>query len=268
MNVEDTIKQVKQKKDKGDLFDILEARDILLNSGFIDNKNVELQNAFYDIFPPSKEFLKEVNSSFKNLFSDDVSIRRKTSSYLEKQPRKSMNGYLQLWLKDPRTIDLLLKALDDNDAKVLENIILCLGNIADRYNYNDLNIYHKLVDLYDKVSDNLKITIAQSIGSFHIKDKWDIILKTLNMTSTGKTYEILGTVVFSHGEDMPIDMKVKFCSLFMNALLKENKISDVTYSILRALEVIGNETTINDLKKIKKPALQKGINELINVLKK
>ena len=124
-----------------------------------------------------------------------------------------------------------------------------------------------MVELYNKVSDKIKIAIAQSIGSFPIKDKWEIILKTLNMTSSKKTYEILGTVIFSHGEDMPIDIKVKFCSFFLNVLSKESKMSYVTYSILRALEVIGNKSTINVLKKIDKPALQKGINELINILK-
>jgi hypothetical protein len=187
MTNNELIKSAETELKKGDLLDIIKARDILLDNGFINNKDSVLQKKFFDLFPPSKELENELAGSLKQLFDKDEAVRKKASIYIEKQPRKSMNGYLKLWLKDPRTIDILCKAIDDKNLDVQENVILALGTIADRYDYVDLEVYKKIIRKYDTANDKLKVSIAQSVGKYPTNEKWNVILNAFDIKPTKRT---------------------------------------------------------------------------------
>lgn len=250
MNALEIINQAKEELKKGDFFNVIRAKNILLNHGFINIYNEQIKTAFFELFPPSKELQYEMVHSLKQLFDNDLVIRRKASSYLERKPRKSINGILELWLKDPRTIDILCKALSDEDVKVQDNIIMCLGNIADRYHYNDTEIYNKIVSKFEGASNKMKVTIAQSICSFPPDEKWDIVNQSFDIEPTHSTRAILGRCIFAYGYSMPVETRKNFFPILFDALNKEKSL-DTKYSLLRALEVIGNEEVIKVLNIIK-----------------
>lgn len=239
MNIIELKKEIEQKiADSKDIFDYLKTKDILINKGFLEKEDTEIQKLFYEIFPPSEELKQEMETSLKDLFSDEEKTRLIASKYLEKQPRLTINPNIQSWLKDPRSIDILLRALNDNNLEVQKNILDMLGTISHRYNYSAFNVYNVILKKYNSSNIDLKFYIARSICQFPYQEKWYYVYDTFIQLTKTKEKEVLARVIGWDYENIPAEYKEKFLSQIAEFLKKEK-----------------NENTIDSLEKLQKKLL-------------
>ncbi|WP_452229869.1 MULTISPECIES: hypothetical protein [unclassified Lacinutrix] len=264
-------KDISQHKD---LNDYLVARDLLLHNGFINNSNKQLQEAYIELFPTNFKLKKELEGSLKDILSNDVETRISTSKDLEKASRRETSMLDKLWLKEPRTIDILCLALNDENVKVLENIILCLGNIASRYKYNDLAIFDKIISKFDKANDRLKIRIAQSCGEFDTNKKWEYIYKALECKPKKDAIERLTRHLRNQHQEISIEYRDKFIKKLLTDFYDEkNKNELIKATALNTAILLMQKEDLEKLRNIRdnysllsssKKAVAKRIEELEN----
>lgn len=239
MNIIELKKEIEQKlANNKDIFDFLKTKDILINKGFLEKEDTEIQNLFYEMFPPSEELLFEMENSLKNIFSEDVDTRIKTSNYILNQASGVTSSKTQSWLKDPRSIEIIRKALDDANEKVVINIVIMFGELSHRYNYGDLKTFTKLVNMFNLSVGKLKYELALSICQFPYQEKWQYVYDTFKNTTKTKEKEVLARVIGWDYENIPADYKEKFLSQIAEFLKKEK-----------------NENTIDSLEKLQKKLL-------------
>lgn len=228
-------------------------RDLLLDNGFINNDNTTLKEAYFDIFPTNEPLEKELKTSLKDILSKDEDVRIKASKYLEKAPRKIGNMVDTLWLKEPRTISILCKALDnETNDKIIENLVLCLGNIAQRHNYNNLEIFDKIVSKFKDAKDRLKIRIAQSCGHFPAIKKWEYIYEALNCKSKKDAIIRLTRHLRNQHEEIPKELKLKFKEKLRAEFYNEkNKNEEVKDTALETAIILMQKEDLEELKNIR-----------------
>lgn len=211
------IEHIKEKiksfdlKNWDDLYTFLMLRD----EYFFDKKKLPIEvfnNMYLD---------EELNASLKDILSDDFEIKLKASKYLEKIPRMETDNRREAWLKDPRTISILIKALDDSNEDVIGNISRSLGEIVKRYHYSDDGIFNKIISNYNKVSIDTKFQIATSLGWFPTQEKWDYLYDALSLVNKTKQKEVLARVISWDYENMPKEYIEKFILVILDYLKKE-----------------------------------------------
>ncbi|MCD8455097.1 hypothetical protein LNJ08_11920 [Tenacibaculum finnmarkense genomovar ulcerans] len=260
-----------------DFKDYHEARDLLLDNGFIRGKNEELQKAYHEIFPSNKSLEKELNGVLKEIQSKDEIIKLKASKFLEKAPREEVGMDSKLWLKEPKTIEILCNALEnESNEKVMENLILCLGNIASRYGYDDIAVFERIVSKYEKSSNSLKIIIAQSCCKYLTDRKWMYVYDVLSFKSKKVIVQRLLPNIIRYSEEL------KLCDDWLSKIksnlyetVSSNKNVQIQTKFIRAVMHLSSIDDIDSLKNIiknntlKSPLsgnLEDKINELSNTL--
>lgn len=170
-----------------------EARELLLQEGYVKQLHATIQEAYLNLIPESAECVREQQGSFKDLFDKNVAQRVNASSYIFKEARREFSASRE-WLGDPRMIDLLFKALQDNEVKVIENITGALWMISHGGRYNsDLRIYSKLLDLVTYDHSEIVRYAALGLQNYTLTSKYQILLAVLPKQTVSKTAkEILG----------------------------------------------------------------------------
>jgi len=177
-----------------------------------------------------------------------------------------MNGYLQGWLKDPRTVEILCRAVDDADPSVADKAIACLGHIADRYGYVDLDVYGRIASKFECAGRSQRVTMAAAVCPFPTADRWPLVLAVLGDKPTRFAKMVLGRNVYAHGADMPEVPKRHLSALLAN-MLDGEKNGDVCHILLNALQTIGDRSTLDRLSRLKLPPRSKGPKEdLVRVM--
>ncbi len=258
MNEKAIISRVKEKikgKDISkhtDLNDYLVARDILLSNGFINNKNQELQQAYFELFPVNFKLEQELETSLKDIQSDDEQVREKASKYLQRKPSLETSMIAKLWLKEPRTINILCNVLEkEKNIKILENVILSLGSIARRYEYNDLSIFNSIVSKFDKANDRLKIQIAKSCSHFPTDKKWNYVYKALDCKPKKNAILWLTVAIINQHNEIPTEMKEKFKEKLLAEFYNpKNKNEQVKITALKTVKFLMLKKELTEYEKI------------------
>lgn len=242
------------------------ARDLLLKHAYEDGLNETLQQAYFDLIPPSLSFLREQETSFKTLFDGDPQVRIETAKYLCRQPLKEYAHSRRNWLQHPKVTEILIKALDDSEPKVVRDIFIALAGNYKRY-FKDCRIYPAIRRFYtDTKNKELQIYFYYWIEFFDNNDeRWDYIIPMLQQKQNQKLLHALLSNINGEKDD-EINRKLQpiLLDLLKQKLTKENE-SSVYYAILSTLEndgTIADFKQLVDLKKNKTLAnrLQKSIN--------
>jgi len=242
-----------------------DARDLLLKHAYEDDLNETLQQAYFDLIPPSLSFLREQETSFKTLFDPDPKIRIETAKYLCRQPLKEYAHSNQNWLKHPKVTEVLIKALDDSEPKVVRDIFIALAGNYKRY-FEDCRIYPAIHRFYTNTENKeLQISFYYWIKFFGNDERWEYIIPTLRQKQNQKLlHALLSNISGEKNDEVNIKLQPILLDLLKQKLSKENE-SSVYYAILSTLE--DDETIVNfkglvDLKKNKELAnrLQKSLN--------
>jgi HEAT repeat protein len=220
---------------------IIEAKALLIEYGYVKQNNAEIQMAFNELIPESPEFVNEKEGALKDLFSDSLPIRRKSSEYIFRQGRKEFTNSKAAWLGDPRTIELLISVLDnDTDKKVIENIAGALWSIGLGGRYlPDLRIYEKMFEILDSKNKEAAKYAAFALKNYVNDEKADRILESLTIEnritnveallanfyrtiSENKQKEILPKLrlICDGKTNQTVNEKIKECILWLEEKLK------------------------------------------------
>lgn len=248
---QEIIKQAENLMQAGNSED---AREMLLREGYFKQLDPVVQQALLSWFPQPVAFNQEVQTATEDLFSSDVLLRRKASKYIALRALRGMPDSLigvsviiESWIRDPRTVDIFLKALGDSDAKVVADITIALGMFCLRYDYPDIRIYNHVENLFDHPSSEVKINAVTAIKYFPYSEKWDYIHTLLEKKPSIRTKLIIGQTLIEYGETMNKTRKNKFLNKIVE-LYKKEKNNEVKSRFMNALRFIGDSSIIPFLK--------------------
>lgn len=256
-NVEIIKKSRELLKDKDisvweDFKDYHEARDLLLDNGFIKYKDIKIQKAYFELFGDNQALESELKKSLNDIKSSNEDIRLTAAKGLEKTVRAEVNMNLKLWLKDPRTIDILSTVIDtEKNEKILENIILCLGNLATRYEYKDLDVFKKITSKFEEASTRLKIIIAQSCIKYPTDEKWVYIFTVLCSKSKKDIMTRLLPSIIRYSKELKLNTewldKIK-SNLYDTVFTNKN--SQIQTKYIRTIMSLSSSSDVENLNKI------------------
>jgi HEAT repeat protein len=166
-----------------------EARELLLENGFIERLDSEIQAAYEQLIPLSKALQEQLSGPLASLRSKQAATRSKAADQIGREARKEWSSDRKVWLADPRTTGPLIKALDDVDDKVVEVAAAAIAAIARGY-FPDLRAFDPLAKLLSSPKKNVRLYAVLGISSLHHPDRWKLLL---NMT-TDKVTDVRRTV--------------------------------------------------------------------------
>lgn len=172
---------------------IEKAQDLLLDAGY-NQLDSEVQQAYVSLFPPSNELTELLAGSLKDLTAADLSVRLKASRWIEDQARDFPTADRGAWLKDPRTVELLLAALDDPDKRIVENAASALKNICFRY-YPDRRAYPAFLRMLGSSSATMRYYAVEGVATLGGNEGIDHILPLLNDRAAKVRAEVPGCIL-------------------------------------------------------------------------
>ncbi len=190
-SIRDKIKNLNLEK-REDIVTYLETRDVLLNKGFINSYDKKVREIYWELFSENKYFDENLEV-LKNLQSENVEERIKSSNFIvEECVYKAYSNLIKFWVIDPRTIELVTKALkNETEEKCYINLVRFLGCSANKYGYNDLGVFQSIVSDYDNLSEFVKIAVASQTFHFPTEKKWNFISNALKINSNKLFMKIL-----------------------------------------------------------------------------
>ncbi|MFV0430699.1 MAG: hypothetical protein ACK5MJ_00805 [Alphaproteobacteria bacterium] len=164
-----------------DLVVYLNARDLLIDNGFIKNKNLKLQNAYKELFSEEELLDKGLDKTLRDIKSKDRQLCLVASQILSREPFNEVNLITKFYLRNPLTIDLLLNVLNDQeDEDIFVNIAVCLGRNALRYKYDDISVFDNIFRSYDNLKKTeSKMWVVGACAHFPTDKKWRYICEVL-----------------------------------------------------------------------------------------
>ena len=225
-----------------------ECRELLLHYGYFETLDPRVQDLFTSCFLPSAILEKELSGSLKDLISKNAANRLEAAKYLSSRARGNWTLDNKNWLADPRTIDVLIAALDDTDTKVLRFVVNSLGNVSQRYNYPDLRIKNAMLPLFEDSGDDIRLEIVQAIPQFATDDRvCEVICDGLNCRPAKKAGWTVGLAVARYaGALMTLQNKERLLSVLLPAC-SHQKSADSLSVMLDAVVAINLPGTLEEL---------------------
>lgn len=211
------------------------ARDLLLKYAYEDELNENVQKAFFELIPLPDSFLHEQTTSLKDLFDTNPVVRIKAAKYLCRQPLKEYSHWCKNWLKRPEVTEILFKALDDPEPKVVADVFIALCANYGRY-FKDSRIYPRVREFYHTTDKNLQVWFYYWIGEFENDECWQYIIPMLQQKQNQKLLHALlsNTTKQWKTTEVNIALQPVLINLLGQKLNDENK-SAVFNSILSTL---------------------------------
>lgn len=214
MKIQDIINDVRKKIknieliNREEIVNYLDARDLLLNEGFINFYNEEIKKVYWELFSDNKYFEEKHKTVLHDIQSKDTSTRLNASKKIAKEPYEEYSNFRKFWLKDPRTIDILLHVLEnEKEEEILLNLVNFFGQNAIRYSYDDINIFEKIIIKYDKVSNKGKITIASNCLLFPTEKKWNYVLDAIKLKPYSEVITKFDVPLLISKKEIPNDLR-------------------------------------------------------------
>lgn len=224
-----------------------EAKKLLLCEGYFRQLDSIVQQAFKSWFAQPVAFNPEMQTAIDDLFSDDVFIRRKASSYISRKALGTISGKIGECIRDPRTLDILLKALADPDEKVVANITIALAMFCSRYQHPDLRIYDHVKDLFVNHSAEVKIHAVMAIQLFPFSEKWNYIYSVLDKKPSIRAKLVIGQALIEYGDKMDKEHRNRILPKVLSLYETENN-PEVKSRFINALRVINDPSILPWLK--------------------
>jgi len=201
---------------------------------------------FYSLFSPPQEFLEEKDSSLRDIQCED-DVKLKAARYIRKEAYKENKLSRYNWLTYPKTIQILLLSLNEQDDKrIIEEIVLALGQIVERYKFPDLRIYKEVSSLFSIESKIIKNAVTTTLSKFNTPDKWKYIIKIGQNNPNKFGQELIVRAVRSDSDSIPSSLKSIVRKLLVN--MKRSSTIGRKDFIDAAIDTIdGREDTIASL---------------------
>lgn len=240
---------VQQVKELIALGELRLARNLLLEEGYVNQLNPLIQKEFFELFPKNPELILEEQTTLKELFSPNEESRLRAAKYICRQASNETALKREAWLKDPRTIDVLIKATEDESPKVVAEIAFALAAVAWRY-FRDLRMYPVLKKLLLYPNRDVQWGAICGVCTFYNRlDRWDVLIPfLLSRTPSKFKHEIAKAVSSGPRQLIPKD-RTDLREALLTALKKERVVT-TKRGLVRALYWIGDKQTKPELERM------------------
>jgi hypothetical protein len=107
-----------------------DARDLLLDEGYIQRSDAKIQKAFVELVPISKTLATILEERYRGIDDDDPKIRFRAVAAVNRELCRQTLRNNVFWMRDPRAVDPLAHAATDRDAKVLERALIAVAHVV------------------------------------------------------------------------------------------------------------------------------------------
>jgi hypothetical protein len=215
-----------------------DAIELLLENGFVKNIDTKIQNAYFELIPEPEIFAKN-NQQLENLYSKDENLRMSSAKHFSKLARDEGSVFRGLFFRYPKVFELLLPALNDENLKVVRDIIVTLGCAYDRY-FKDPRIEKALYKFYNHKDKELLYYAINWTTGITKDDKFDYIFSLLESKQTSK---ILEALCQHFRDDTKKEINKKALPVLIECL--ERKLTNSTkFEIVRTITRILTDETI------------------------
>ncbi len=157
---------------------LAEAREMLLDAGYVARLDPEAQAAYEKLIPAGETLKKHLAGAFDQLRASGAPARLKAAKWLSREALKAYSRDRKEWMGDPRATGPLIAALDDEDQKVVAEAATALAMIIVRY-FRDLRAFPALARLLQNPQKEVRLFAARAIGYLGHKDRWTALLPLL-----------------------------------------------------------------------------------------
>lgn len=220
------------------------ARRLLLQNGFVNEVNLIIQKAYYQLIPEPKEFCEEL-TTFKNLYSTDDGVRLAAAKHFSEQARAEASIFREFLFAYPTTFQNLFPALSDRNPEVVSKIISALGCAYSRY-FQDLRVEENLYPLFSSPNKDIRWAVAIWTQGIKKSIKFEYVLMLLQQKQSPKIIDALCNH-FQH--DTQTAFKLKVLEIFFEYL--KDKIKPATkITIAKILARILDDSILPEFKKL------------------
>lgn len=266
MNSQDkVINQAEQSVENGNLE---EAKELLLNEGYIKQLDDEIQKAYRNLIPISSDLENELNTSLKDVFDSDSKKRFNALRYIHKQARRETHKDRRSWLQEPRTVSILLEVLEnETEEKLIAETAGALSAIAFRY-FPDIRIYNALKKLLNSKNKEVLYVAIEGISNYSFTDKWDDLISILENNPPAKIKAVISTAIMSKNNGLNEEKEHLLIPLLFRAFEKEKDV-ETKNRLVNAIAKIGDKTVVEKLNELldkeSNPMLKERISSAIEV---
>lgn len=215
-----TIRRAQELVDQGK---IEEARDVLLEAGFVHGEDETVQREFVRLIPPSPA-LVEHRDVLARASAPDATSRYKALNAISREVYQETSTYLKSWLADPRTTDVLIAAAGDNDPKVAQEAAAVLYIVLERY-FADLRAFHPLVALLESKRKQTRLYAVFGIAELAHPERWKALLPMFTDRSGEVRKAACRAIVFNFGPDQASKETHAALKQLVNELLSDEDAS-------------------------------------------
>lgn len=218
-----------------------QAHRLLLKHGYEETENPLIQQAYTQLIPDNKIFIKEKAEWLDKLSSSQPFIRLKTIRYIVNTALYVGNPRYEAWLAHPVTVSLLIDTLQkETDPKVAVNITITLGAIYTHY-FKDKRIFPELLKVLDNNNTDLQVAAINWTAFFDEDEKWDKVIHLLKTKKYQKTLVAVCNHIKS-AKQIPTQVKLQFLSLLINCRKRKINKNNRFYLLYAIISLIDNNT--------------------------
>lgn len=174
-----------------------EARDVLLEAGFVRSDDEAVQREFVRLIPQSPA-LAAHRDILARVSARDAASRYKALNAISREVYQETSPDLKSWLADPRTTDVLIAAAGDNDPKVAQEAAAVLYIVLERY-FADLRAFSPLVALLESKRKQTRLYAVFGIAELAHPERWKALLPMFKDRSAEVRKAACRAIVFNYG---------------------------------------------------------------------
>ena len=185
----------------------------------------------------------KAEENFKNLLNDDVKIRLEAAKYFSWLARNEFSFYRKEIFDNPKTYEKLLPLLNDNEPKIVCQIIHALGCAYERYR-KDKKIETEFIKLFHSKNNEIINTVSIWARDIENNEKYKYVI---NLFKKAKSKKLISALCNYFDYNTENNMKNEVQNILLNKLetiKNEYSIKVIMGTLIR----IRNKENINKLR--------------------
>ena len=183
----------------------------------LQGKNVEVSKAKQEAYEKLViKTIEELDTLADRLFSEDVAIRKKAATALERKPLMDLMrndaDCTRAWFIEKSNCERIGKAIEqENDDSVLSVLISTIGFACERFSHCSLLSwslsieylkfgYDFFIKYLNSKSDSVRFTSALALTQFRVTEAWDILYSFTGKINS-KIYTRMVNRLFKYGNN-------------------------------------------------------------------
>ncbi len=233
---------------------VREAHDLLLDEGYVERLQPEVQEAFLKLVPINPTLRAMLDGVYQELDASTRDVRFKALTQLAREfAREHLRDNVR-WMRDPRASEPLIKAVFDPDRKIYDRALIVLSRLVCKYFPDQRSLQAFLLRLADRKQETRNRAIS-GIGCLRREQVLSHLVDLMDHGTDRDRAEVsrqvwgLSYETWDHMNQHPIEWTEAGRRLWkdkMVAALRDSYV-DVRKSAARALQGLGTHDTLSAL---------------------